>query len=268
MGGLQPALRRTTTLMWIGTIGLIGFWPLAKDAILASALAEGRDDRHDRLGRRPDRRLLHRASTQRGSCGSRSTGRRSTYADVHLHDTSHGEAPADDVLDGGGAGRRNDPVGLPRHRVRDARRARQLAALRRPHHRVDRPQRGAHDGDRRGAWAWRERSWSGGPTRARSGSRRSSARSPAVRSSPRTSSTGTPPTGGSPICRASGIAGALYRWFERWIIWGSVSLVAYVVRAFSRAATEAQNGVVRLYATAFVAGAAVLAAYFLGRASL
>jgi NADH:ubiquinone oxidoreductase subunit 5 (subunit L)/multisubunit Na+/H+ antiporter MnhA subunit len=67
---------------------------------------------------------------------------------------------------------------------------------------------------------------------------------------------------------ASFVATGLYRWFERWIIWGSVSLVAYVVRAFSRAATEAQNGVVRLYATAFVAGAAVLAAYFLGRASL
>ena len=36
---------------------------------------------------------------------------------------------------------------------------------------------------------------------------------------------------------ASLIATALYRGFERWIIWGSVSLVAYVVRAFSRAAT-------------------------------
>jgi NADH:ubiquinone oxidoreductase subunit 5 (subunit L)/multisubunit Na+/H+ antiporter MnhA subunit len=67
---------------------------------------------------------------------------------------------------------------------------------------------------------------------------------------------------------ASHAATGLYRGFERWVIWGSVSLIAYVVRAFSRAATEAQNGVVRLYATAFVAGAAVLAAYFLGRASL
>jgi uncharacterized membrane-anchored protein len=67
---------------------------------------------------------------------------------------------------------------------------------------------------------------------------------------------------------ASVAASTLYRWFERWIIWGTVSLVAYVVRAFSRAATDAQNGVVRLYATAFVAGAAVLAAYFLTRASL
>ena len=77
-----------------------------------------------------------------------------------------------------------------------------------------------------------------------------------------------PCTAGSPTSPRRSLATGLYRWFERWIIWGSVSLVAYVVRAFSRAATEAQNGVVRLYATAFVAGAAVLAAYFLGRATL
>jgi hypothetical protein len=63
-------------------------------------------------------------------------------------------------------------------------------------------------------------------------------------------------------------ATALYRGVERWVVWGSVGLVAYIVRAFSRAATAAQTGVVRVYATAFAAGAAVLAAYFLTRASL
>jgi hypothetical protein len=40
------------------------------------------------------------------------------------------------------------------------------------------------------------------------------------------------------------------------------------VRAFSRATVAAQTGVVRLYATALVAGAAVLGVYFLSRASL
>ena len=60
----------------------------------------------------------------------------------------------------------------------------------------------------------------------------------------------------------------LYRFFERWIIWGTVGLIAYVVRGFARAATAAQTGVVRMYATAFVAGAAVLAAYFLATATL
>src|SRR4051795_13521683 len=41
MGGLRSALPRTTVLMWIGTVALIGFWPLSKDAILASALDHG-----------------------------------------------------------------------------------------------------------------------------------------------------------------------------------------------------------------------------------
>src|SRR5262249_52773931 len=31
MGGLAKAMPRTTTLMWIGTVALIGFWPLSKD---------------------------------------------------------------------------------------------------------------------------------------------------------------------------------------------------------------------------------------------
>jgi hypothetical protein len=32
---------RTTALMWVGTIALIGFWPLSKDAILEGALHGG-----------------------------------------------------------------------------------------------------------------------------------------------------------------------------------------------------------------------------------
>jgi NADH:ubiquinone oxidoreductase subunit 5 (subunit L)/multisubunit Na+/H+ antiporter MnhA subunit len=78
--------------MWIGTIGLIGFWPLAKDAILASALQKGG--------------TTASIVWVGGLIGAFFTGvyatrlmrltfygRRSTYADVHLHDTSHGEAP-------------------------------------------------------------------------------------------------------------------------------------------------------------------------------
>ena len=41
MGGLAKALPRTTMLMWVGTISLIGFWPLSKDGILATALHKG-----------------------------------------------------------------------------------------------------------------------------------------------------------------------------------------------------------------------------------
>src|SRR6476659_2468919 len=93
MCGLQTALRKTATLMWIGTIGLIGFWPLAKDAILASALAKGG--------------TTATIVWVGGLIGAFFTGvyatrlmrltfygPRSTYADVHLHDTSHGEAPS------------------------------------------------------------------------------------------------------------------------------------------------------------------------------
>ena len=41
MGGLAKALPCTTMLMWVGTIALIGFWPLSKDEILAAALDKG-----------------------------------------------------------------------------------------------------------------------------------------------------------------------------------------------------------------------------------
>jgi NADH:ubiquinone oxidoreductase subunit 5 (subunit L)/multisubunit Na+/H+ antiporter MnhA subunit len=67
---------------------------------------------------------------------------------------------------------------------------------------------------------------------------------------------------------ASALASALYRYFERWVIWGTVDLVAYLVRALARATASAQTGVVRQYATVLVAGAAVLGVYFLSRATL
>src|SRR4051794_6316057 len=41
MGGLSRVLPRTTILMWVGTIALIGFFPFSKDEILASALDNG-----------------------------------------------------------------------------------------------------------------------------------------------------------------------------------------------------------------------------------
>jgi NADH-quinone oxidoreductase subunit L len=266
MGGLQPALRRTTTLMWIGTIGLIGFWPLAKDAILASALAKGG--------------TTATIVWVGGLIGAFFTGvyatrlmrltfygRRSTYADVHLHDTSHGEAPwtmfwtvaalaAGTILVGFlaiGFGTKDQLASWLRFvaptvesNVSDEVMTTALGwgvglagavlvwwAYSRPERlaRVKRPlAAGAVVAENLFYWDALYR-WIA-------------------------------------YLPASFVATGLYRWFERWIIWGSVSLVAYVVRAFSRAATEAQNGVVRLYATAFVAGAAVLAAYFLGRATL
>jgi len=41
MGGLRAVMPRTAVLMWIGTVALIGFWPLSKDEILADSLHHG-----------------------------------------------------------------------------------------------------------------------------------------------------------------------------------------------------------------------------------
>jgi NADH-quinone oxidoreductase subunit L len=266
MGGLQPALRKTATLMWIGTIGLIGFWPLAKDAVLASALAKGG--------------TTAMIVWVGGLIGAFFTGvyatrlmrltfygQRSTYADVHLHDTSHGEAPwtmfwtvaalaVGTILVGFlaiGFGTKDELASWLRFVAPTvessvsnevlttalgwgaglAGMALVFWAYARPERlaRIKQPLRaGAVAAENLFYWDAAYR-WIA-------------------------------------YLPASAIASALYRWVERWIIWGSVSVVTYVVRAFSRAATDAQNGVVRLYATAFAAGAAVLAAYFLTKASL
>jgi NADH-quinone oxidoreductase subunit L len=266
MGGLQPALRKTATLMWIGTIGLIGFWPLAKDAILASAYAKGGTTAM----------IVFVA----GLVGAFFTGvyatrlmrltfygPRSTYADVHLHDTSHGEAPwtmfwtvtalaAGTIVVGFlaiGFGTTDELASWLRFvaptvesSVSDevlttalgwgaglAGAALVFWAYSRPERlaTVKRPLRaGAVVAENRFYWDTAYR-WIA-------------------------------------YLPASAIASGLYRYVERWIVWGSVSVLTYVVRGFSRAATDAQNGVVRLYATAFAAGAAVLAAYFLTKASL
>ena len=42
MGGLSKVMPHTTKLMWVGTIALIGFFPLSKDEILAGAMEPGR----------------------------------------------------------------------------------------------------------------------------------------------------------------------------------------------------------------------------------
>src|SRR3954471_20892292 len=91
MGGLASALPRTRTLMWIGTVALIGFWPLSKDGILAAALQAGG--------------WVGYLVWAGGLVGALLTGvyatrlmrltfygDRSEYAQEHLH-TGHGEAP-------------------------------------------------------------------------------------------------------------------------------------------------------------------------------
>jgi NADH-quinone oxidoreductase subunit L len=67
---------------------------------------------------------------------------------------------------------------------------------------------------------------------------------------------------------AAALAVGIYRIIERWVVWGTVDLVAFLVRMLARGTADAQTGVVRQYATVLVAGAAVLGVYFLSRATL
>jgi hypothetical protein len=60
----------------------------------------------------------------------------------------------------------------------------------------------------------------------------------------------------------------VYRFLERWVVWGTIDLVSFLVRMLARGTADAQTGVVRQYATVLVAGAAVLGVYFLSRATL
>ena len=55
---------------------------------------------------------------------------------------------------------------------------------------------------------------------------------------------------------------------EVYVIGGTLWLARTVVSALGQATALAQSGVVRQYATVLASGAAVLAVYFLGKASL
>jgi NADH-quinone oxidoreductase subunit L len=91
MGGLARALPRTTVMMWIGTIALIGIWPLSKDGILAAALHKGGTAAWIVFAGGLAGALLT------GIYATRLMrlvfyGERSQFAEEHLH-TGHGEAP-------------------------------------------------------------------------------------------------------------------------------------------------------------------------------
>ena len=64
------------------------------------------------------------------------------------------------------------------------------------------------------------------------------------------------------------LATTLNRVGEVYLIGGSLWLARTVVDALARATSLAQSGVVRQYATVLASGAAVVAVYFLGKASL
>jgi NADH-quinone oxidoreductase subunit L len=265
MGGLGSALPKTKWLMWIGTLALIGFWPFSKDEVLAAALQKG--------GATADLVWIG------GLVGALFTGiyatrlmrltfygERSQYASEHLH-SGHGEAPwtmfwtvavlaAGTVLVGfleigfgfsntffvwlGSAAPSIEPstakdlatTGLAWVAGGGAAlltwRAYANPALLA---RIKRPFTAV------GVAAEHKFYWDAAYDRI------------AYRP-------------------AAALATALYRFFERWVIWGTVDLVAYLVRMLARVTTSAQTGVVRQYATVLVAGAAVLGVYFLSKATL
>jgi NADH-quinone oxidoreductase subunit L len=265
MGGLGPALPKTKWMMWIGSIALIGFWPMSKDTILADELHKGA--------------AIADVVWIAGLVGAFLTGvyttrlmrltfygERSRYASEHLHG-GHGEAPwvmfwavavlaTGTVLSGAlwvGFGVNQtfaDWLGQAAPTI-EASTSQDLLTT-------------AIAWTAGGAGAvltWRAYADPGLLERIKR------------------------PFAGAAVAAehkfywdevyeriaylpASVLASDLYRFFERWVIWGTVGLVSYTVRTFARATAAAQTGVVRMYATALVAGAAVLGVYFLSRASL
>ena len=265
MGGLGSALPRTKWLMWVGTVALIGFWPLSKDGILAGALQKG--------GTTATLVWIG------GLVGAFFTGvyatrlmrltfygERSQYASEHLH-TDHGEAPwvmfwpvvalaVGAVLSGFLA------IGFGLNTTFGTWLEHAAPAIE--------PSTPKDLLTTAIAWA------AGGAGALLAW--RAYADADLLERLKR-------PFGAVAVAAqhkfywdevydlvayapAAALASGLYRFFERWVIWGAVDLVSWIVGAFARGTSDAQSGVVRQYATVLAAGAAVLGVYFLSRATL
>ena len=192
MGGLAKALPWTTRMMWVGTIALIGIWPVSKDEILAAAIHNG------------DTTAL--IVYVGGLIGAFFTGiyavrlmrlvfygERSEFAKEHLH-TDHGEAPWEMMFAGRGAGGRHAARRLPVDRVRRQGHLRRLARRDRADDPADHRAGPADHGDRLGGRHRRRRVARGGCTTRPSESPRCAGGSRCRRSSPSASSAGTSST--------------------------------------------------------------------------
>ena len=265
MGGLGSALPKTKWLMWVGTVALIGFWPLSKDGILAGALQKGGTTA-----------ILVWAGGLVGAffTGIYATrlmrltfyGERSQYATEHLH-TDHGEAPwvmfwpvlalaVGAVLSGFlaiGFGI-NTTFGTWLERVAPAIEPTTPQDLLTT----------AIAWSAGGAGAlltWRAYADPGLLERLKRpfGALITASEHKFYWDEAYDRFAYAP---------AAAVASGLYRFVERWLIWGTVDLVAWIVGAFARGTADAQSGVVREYAAVLAAGAAVLGVYFLSRATL
>ncbi|MGN6379087.1 MAG: NADH-quinone oxidoreductase subunit L [Gaiellales bacterium] len=265
MGGLRSALPRTTLLMWVGTISLIGIWPLSKDAILADELHRGG--------------LMGDVIWLGGLTGAFLTGiyalrmmrlvfygERSEFAREHLH-TGHGEAPATmfwpvALLAAGAILSGFLAVGFGFH-------ASFADWLDGTVQNIE-PTTGQDLLTTLLAWAL---SIGGGWLGWRVYDR------PALMASVKRTFGGVGVVAEQKFywdrvydavayAPAAAFAVGLYRFVERWVIWGVSRAAAWTVKAVSTGLGELQSGLVRLYATVLVLGAAVLAAFFIGKANL
>ena len=260
-------LAHTTALMWVGTIALIGFWPLSKDAILASALHGGRHRRLDRTWR-AGRRRLHRHLRHPADAARVLRRDESTTPSEHLH-TRPRRGALDDVLAGGGAGGRCACCRVPVDRASASRTcSTSFLGRPRPRSRPTVPQDVLTTAIGLGAGRRRRAATSGGCTTIRPGwppvrsrfqtmadHRRGQVR--LGRALPTTSATGR---------RCGWRRHALTASVERWIIGGSLWLARTTVATLARRTALAQSGVVRQYATVLAGGAALRGrVYFLGQ---
>ncbi len=265
MGGLARVMPKTAAMMWVGSVALIGIWPTSKDEILGGALHNGAGyaDLVWAGG------LLGALFT--GIYATRLMrlvfyGERSEYASEHLH-TDHGEAPwtmfvpvatltAGTLLVGGLA----IGFGTTDHLAEWLRSA--TPAI---------EPTSTQDllttaiawlvGIGAGVVTWRLYD---NPQRL--AAVKAPLRSLAVAAEHKFWWDDLYDRGVYSL--ASGLAIGLYRYLERFAVWGSMLVVSAVVATASRLDPVARSGLVRLYAATMVTGAACLGVFFLTRAHL
>jgi NADH-quinone oxidoreductase subunit L len=265
MGGLAKAMPRTTMLMWVGTVALIGFFPLSKDEILASGLNKGGG--------------VGWLVFLGGLAGAALTGiyavrlmrlmfygEQSDFVKQHLH-SGHGEAPWTMFWPVAALGAGALLSGLLAVGFGVTNVLAEFLAQAAPN--IE-PTAGEDFLTTAVAWAlgagggylvWRLYD--------------NPARVTAVRQRFATMAIiAEAKFGWDELYRNVGYRPAVWtatkldRVFERWVIGGSIWVARTVVETISRGTAAAQSGVVRQYATVLAGGAAIVAVYFLGKASL